>query len=434
MQNPTKTILKKRDGGQLTASEIKHFIESYLKGVVPEYQMSAMLMAIYMKGMVPEEIATLTDVYIKSGDFIEFPNDIITVDKHSTGGVGDKISLMLAPLVASFGVHVPMISGRGLGHTGGTLDKLDSIPGFKTNIETEEFKRIVTEVGLSIIGQTERLVPADKRIYALRDVTATVESLPLITASIMSKKIAEGAKNLVVDLKVGEGAFMDSMEKAEQLAELLINTGEQFGQKVTVVFTNMNAPLGFYVGNSLEVIETFEYLKGKHIPDVDLITRTLATEMLIMTGKYTDWNKAFNETGVKIADGTALKYWEKMLEVQGADMRVCNDYSLFPKAKYEIPIVSHKSGRIKRIDSRAIGYALIDVKAGRRKITDELDFSSGALLTHKIGNGVFENEDLGVVYCNNKADGEKVAKFIAQCYEIVPDEVEKQDVILGIWR
>ncbi len=434
MQNPTKTILKKRDGGQLTALEIKHFIESYLKGIIPEYQMSAMLMAIYMKGMVPDEIATLTDVYIKSGDFIEFPSDIITVDKHSTGGVGDKISLMLAPLVASFGVHVPMISGRGLGHTGGTLDKLDSIPGFKTDISTDEFKRIVSEIGLSIIGQTDRLVPADKRIYALRDVTATVESLPLITASIMSKKIAEGTKNLVVDLKVGEGAFMDSMEKAEQLAELLITTGEKFGQKVTVVFTNMNAPIGFYVGNSLEVIETFEYLKGKHIPDVDLITRTLATEMLIMTGKYSDWNKAFNETGVRVADGTALKYWEKMLEVQGSNMNVCNDYSLFPQAKYEIPIVAHTSGRIKSIDSRGIGYALIDVKAGRRKITDELDYSSGAMLTHKIGNGVFENEDLGVVYCNDKVEGERVAKVIAGCYEIVSEEVEREDIILGIWR
>jgi pyrimidine-nucleoside phosphorylase len=434
MQNPTKMILKKRDGEKLTPHEINDFIGAYLKGDVPEYQMSAMLMAIYMKGMEPDEIAALTDVYIKSGDRIDFPKDMQTVDKHSTGGVGDKISLMLAPLVASFGVHVPMISGRGLGHTGGTLDKLESIPGFKTDVTSAEFKRLVIETGLSIIGQTDKLVLADKRIYALRDVTATVESLPLITASIMSKKIAEGAKNLVVDLKVGKGAFMDTIEKAQQLAELLMRTGEKFGQKVTVVFTNMNAPLGFYSGNALEVIETIDYLKGRHIPDVDLITRALAAEMLLMTGVFKTHREAFEKAGERIADGTALEYWKKMLLAQGADLRVIDDYSLFPVAKYQIPVIAHRSGEVKSIDSRGIGYALIDIKAGRRVLTDTLDYSAGAMLTHKIGDGVVKGEDLGLVYCNDKAVGEKVAEAISQCYDIIADEVESQELIIDIWR
>lgn len=434
MQNPTKTILKKRDGKKLTPHEINDFIGAYLKGDIPEYQMSAMLMAIYMKGMKPDEIAALTDVYIKSGDRIEFPKTMQTVDKHSTGGVGDKISLMLAPLVASFGVHVPMISGRGLGHTGGTLDKLESIPGFRTDITGDEFKKYVTDIGLSIIGQTERLVPADKRIYSLRDVTATVESLPLITASIMSKKIAEGAKNLVVDLKVGKGAFMDTFEKAQQLAELLIKTGNLFDQKVTIVFTNMNAPLGFYVGNSLEIVETIEYLKGKHIPDVDLITRTLAAEMLLMTGVFKTPEESYRRVGENVINGEALKYWNAMLKTQGANLDIINDYSLFPQAKYEIPIIAPKSGRVKSIDSRSIGYALIEIKAGRRVITDSLDYGAGALLTHKIGSGVVLNEDLGVVFSNDKDAGERVAKIIAGCYEIVEENVDKEELILDIWR
>ena len=260
--NPVELIIKKKTGKELTQTELEYFINSYINNEIPEYQMSAMLMAIYFKSMKIEEIQTLAKVYIESGKQITFPKSDKTVDKHSTGGVGDKITIMLAPIVAACGGKIPMISGRGLGHTGGTLDKLESIPGFRTDFNDTEFKEIIEEVGFCIISQSEELVPADRRIYALRDVTGTVESLPLITASIMSKKIAEGAQNLVIDLKIGSGAFIKDLETGKELANLLIKTGEKFGQKVSVIFSNMNSPLGGYIGNALEIIpqldETFD--------------------------------------------------------------------------------------------------------------------------------------------------------------------------------
>jgi pyrimidine-nucleoside phosphorylase len=434
MKNPVELILAKRDGHVISADEIKSFIGDYLSGKIPEYQMGAMLMAIFFQGMEPEEIYALTDVYIHSGKTIRFSPDMHTTDKHSTGGIGDKISLMLAPIVAALGVPIPMISGRGLGHTGGTLDKLESIPGFRTDFTDEEFVRMVHEVGFAIIGQSAELVPADKRIYALRDVTGTVESLPLITASIMSKKIAEGAQNLVIDLKVGSGAFMGTMEKAQALAKMLISTGEKFGQRVAVVFSNMNSPIGEYAGNALEVLETVEYLKGKKIPDVDIITRSLATEMLVLSGKASSRRECEDMITSVISNGKALEYFRKFVKSQGGNPAICEDTNLLPQATHKIPIVASVDGWVSAIDSRKIGYALIDIGAGRKKLEDELDYSAGAYLPKKIGDKVTKGENIGTVYCADITQGRSTLEQIRDSYTISDNEITKPLIILDRWN
>src|SRR5690554_4399141 len=283
--NPVELILAKRNGNTLNDEQIRNLVEGFLNVEIPDYQMSALLMAIYFQDLNREEIFSLTKSYIESGKTISFPAELKVADKHSTGGVGDKISLMLAPIAAALGLYVPMISGRGLGHTGGTLDKLEAIPGFNTQYSMEDFKALVLKHGYALVGQSSAMVPADKRIYALRDVSATVESPALITASIMSKKIAEGTRYLVIDLKIGSGAFMPNLRRAKELATHLINTGESFGQKISVVFSNMNSPLGHAVGNALETIEAIEYLKGNTLPDTEAITNALVSRMLILSGK-----------------------------------------------------------------------------------------------------------------------------------------------------
>jgi pyrimidine-nucleoside phosphorylase len=434
MKNPVELILAKRDGQVIQADEIKSFISGYLAGNIPEYQMGAMLMAIFFQGMEPDEIYALTDIYIHSGKTITFPAQMQTADKHSTGGVGDKISLMLAPIVAACGVPLPMISGRGLGHTGGTLDKLEAIPGFRTNFSDEEFVRMVHEVGFAIISQSAELVPADKRIYALRDVTGTVESLPLITASIMSKKIAEGAQNLVIDLKVGSGAFMPTMEKAEALAKMLVATGEKFGQRVAVVFSNMNSPIGEYAGNALEVLETVEYLNGKKIPDVDIITRALATEMLVLSGKASTRQECDKMIDEVLDSGQALELFRKFVKAQGGNPEICDDTNLLPQAVHQIPIISKADGWISAIDSRKIGYALVDIGAGRKKLEDQLDYGAGAFLPKKIGDWLSKGESMGTVYCSDMSRGQSTVEQIHDSYTISDSEIEKPPIILDRWN
>ncbi|HNX00545.1 MAG TPA: thymidine phosphorylase [Candidatus Cloacimonadota bacterium] len=434
MKNPVELILAKRDGKVIPAEEIRFFINDYLSGKIPEYQMGAMLMAIFFKGMEPEEIFALTDIYIHSGKTIKFPEGMQTTDKHSTGGIGDKISLMLAPIVAACGVPIPMISGRGLGHTGGTLDKLEAIPGFRTDFNDEEFIHMVNEIGFSIISQSSELVPADKRIYALRDVTGTVESLPLITASIMSKKIAEGARNLVIDLKVGTGAFMDTMDKAQALAKMLVATGEKFGQRVAVVFSNMNSPIGEYAGNGLEVLETVEYLKGKNIPDVDVITRALATEMLILAGKANTRKECKALIDDVLFSGKALDYFRKFVKAQGGNPAICEDTSLLPKAPHELPIIAQQDGWVYGIDCRKIGYALVDIGAGRKKLDDRLDYGAGAYLPVKIGDQVRKGESIGSVYCSDMEKGKMTVEQIWQSYTVSASLVDKPPVILDLWN
>jgi pyrimidine-nucleoside phosphorylase len=435
--NPVEIIIKKRSGRKLTKDEIEFFIQSYLADEIPEYQMSAFLMAIFFKNMDPDEIQTLTEIYINSGSRITFPKEMQTVDKHSTGGVGDKISIVLAPIAAACGAKIPMISGRGLGHTGGTLDKLESIPGLKTDLSENEFKNIVQNVGFSIISQSKELVPADKRIYALRDVTGTVESLPLITASIMSKKIAEGAKNLVIDLKVGRGAFIKKMEQAEKLAELLIKTGENMDQKVSVVFSNMDSPLGKYVGNALEIKECIEFLKGDFSSDLFKITKVLAVEMLLLTRITTSKKEAEKMILEVINNGKAGECFRNFVRAQNGDAAVFDDTDLLPKSKYEIPIQSRKKGWIRSIDTQAIGYALIDIGAGRKTIDSELNYAAGAYLPHKVGDYV--DSSLGIVYCDDADIGRSVAEKICQCYKLVSSQkrfedhyLEEMEMIYGI--
>ncbi|HOH48411.1 MAG TPA: thymidine phosphorylase, partial [Candidatus Syntrophosphaera sp.] len=400
MLNPVELILAKRGGKTLSQKDIESFITAFLDGSIPEYQMSALLMAIYFRGLDSAEIAALTKSYIQSGRTIEFPAELIVADKHSTGGVGDKISLMLAPIAASLGLTVPMISGRGLGHTGGTLDKLESIPGFRTQYSPDEFKALVEKHGCALVGQSEELVPADKRIYALRDVTATVESPGLITASIMSKKIAEGAKHLVIDLKIGSGAFMPDLDSARELARLLVDTGASFGQKVQVVFSNMNSPLGLAVGNGLEMVEAIEYLKGNPLSDTFTLTTALTSRLLLSGGLAQRETQAVEMIKSAVDSGRALAKLEEIIIAQGGDPRVLEDYSLLGTSSVKIPILAETAGYVRAIDARAIGYALVRIKAGRMKVSDTLDYGAGALLIPKIGDFLEAGEPIGEIHAN----------------------------------
>jgi len=436
LKSIAELIIKKREGNPLTHTEIKYFIESYLAGTTPDYQMSSLLMAIFFNDMETEEISALTDVFVNSGKRIDFPEEYKTVDKHSTGGVGDKISLIIAPIVASLGVKVPMMSGRGLGHTGGTLDKLESIPGFRTNYSLDEFKALVDDVGMAIISQSPELVPADYRIYALRDKTGTVESLPLITASIMSKKVAEGAQNLVIDMKVGSGAFMPNIELAKELAGMLKSTGEKFGQRVSVVFTNMNSPLGEYVGNALEVKETIEFLKGKRLPDIDSIVVALATEMLLMGDRCKTRQTAKSLIDQTISDGSALEKFRQFVEAQDGDPNICDDPSLLPQSKEVVPIVSEKTGYVRAIDSRGIGYSLIHLGAGRKEAEDPIDFGVGARLLQKIGDHVKKGDILGFIHGQDgqdRQDAMKTAVEIREHYEISTTRIKSEQSVLDYW-
>ncbi|HNX02466.1 MAG TPA: thymidine phosphorylase [Candidatus Cloacimonas sp.] len=431
-ENPVELLIKKRDGYALAAEEIAYLVQGYLKDEIADYQMSAFLMACFLQGLNPEEISALTQCYIESGGTINFDNCLPVADKHSTGGVGDKISLMLAPIAASLGLLVPMISGRGLGHTGGTLDKLESISGFRTSFSLQEFKALVENHGFALAGQSSELVPADKKIYALRDVTATVESPGLITASIMSKKIAEGTKHLVIDLKIGSGAFMPNVRKAKELAELLMTTGKSFGQKVTVVFSNMNAPLGHAVGNALEMIEAIEYLKGNYLPDTYELTTVLTAQMLISAGKAKDFEQAKTMIDEAVASGKALEKLKEIIIAQGGEPKVLEDYSLFASSPVIYPIIAKQSGWVHKIDCRAIGYALVHIKAGRKKVTDTLDYGAGAMLYPKIGDEIKSGDKIGEIHCADKNEAEETAKLILNAYQIADTRKDKEDLILEI--
>lgn len=432
--NPVELIIKKRDGIELTKEEMSFFVKSYIDKKIPDYQMSALLMAIFFQGMETNEIVSLTDVYINSGAKVTFPAELNTVDKHSTGGVGDKITLMLAPLVASLGVKVPMISGRGLGHTGGTLDKLESIPGFRTDYNSTEFIKMVNDSNLCIVQQSKELVPADKIIYAMRDVSGTVESYPLITASIMSKKIAEGAQNLAVDLKVGSGAFMRNLEQARELAKYLKLTGEAFGQKVAITFTNMNSPLGVSIGNAIEIKETIEYLKGADLPDIDAITKALAINMLLMSKIVSTKEDALAMIEDSLKSGKALEYFRSFIEMQGGDGRIIDDYNLLPHTKKITVIKSDKSGFVKAIDSKSIGYALVGIGAGRKKLEDELNYATGAELFKKIGDKVVTGDILGYLHCDDDSLIDSTIQRIKDSYIISPEKVDKEEIILEEWE
>lgn len=401
--NPVSLIRKKRDGGMLQEREIENLIEAYTKDELPDYQMSAFLMASFLNGLNDEEAAALTKSMLHSGIVVDL-SDIpgVKVDKHSTGGVGDKLSLILAPIVASCGVPVPMISGRGLGHTGGTLDKLESIPGFTVDITLDRYIEILKAENMVLAGQTEEIAPADKRLYALRDVTATVESIPLIAGSIMSKKLAEGIDALVLDVKFGSGAFMKKKEDAVRLAETLVGIGEQFGKETIAYLTNMEQPLGYAVGNWLEVKESIDGLRGEGPDDVMEISHLLAGTMIYLGKKATTVEEGIEKSKAAVADGSAFKKWVDIVKAHDGDTTVVEDPSSYPKAGTIVPVESKKNGYITEMDAFAMGMISLELGAGRRTKDDGVDPAAGFVLHKKVGDYIEENETLATLHTNNE--------------------------------
>jgi pyrimidine-nucleoside phosphorylase len=395
-------IAKKRNGETLKEEEIRFMIDGYVKGEIPDYQMSAMLMAIYLNGMSDKETAVLTNQVAHSGDMVDLsPIQGIKVDKHSTGGVGDKTTLVVAPIVAACGVKVAKMSGRGLGHTGGTVDKMESIPGMRTTLTEEEFFQVVNATGLSVIGQSGNLAPADKKLYALRDVTATVESIPLIAASIMSKKLAAGSDCILLDVKTGSGAFMKTLEDSITLAEKMVAIGEHAGKKTMALITNMDIPLGSLIGNSLEVIEAAETLKGKGPEDLTEVCLQLASGMLYLAGKGS--LEVCRDLAEKtIADGSALDRLVAMVEAQGGDSSVIKDTSLFEKAPFWREVIAPKSGYITHMDTERCGIASSMLGAGRVTKESEIDYTAGIAILKKVGQSVVEGEVMAVLYTSKE--------------------------------
>ncbi len=387
--------MKKRDGGQLTGPEIDFLVDGFTRGDIPDYQFSSLLMAIVLKGMSADETARLTKAMIASGDVLDLagvPGPL--VDKHSTGGVGDKISLILAPLAAACGIRVPMMSGRSLGHTGGTLDKLESIPGYRTNLTVERFREALRVVGFAMIGQSETVVPADRRMYALRDVTGTVESIPLITASIMSKKFAEGAQALVFDVKTGAGAFMKNAEQARALAKSLVATGRGLGRGVAAIMTDMDQPLGLKIGNFLEVEESIDCLKGGGPADVVDLSCRLTGWMLALGGVAADAQTGERLARAKLADGSAWERFVKNVEFQGGDVGCLEDPRKGPHAPLTRPVLAETAGVVQRIDAYAIGVASVILGAGRSKKDDVVLPGVGIVLEAKAGDRVARGDVL----------------------------------------
>ncbi len=394
-------IQKKKAGKELSLEEIEFFINGYLDGTIPDYQVSALIMAICFKGMTSEETKGLTYTMAFSGDMIdlsEFGN--LTCDKHSTGGVGDKTSLIVGPIVSVLGGKLAKMSGRGLGYTGGTIDKLESIPGYKTTLPREEFIRQTHKIGISLISQSGNICPADKKLYALRDVTATVDSIPLIVSSIMSKKIAAGSKNIVLDVKVGSGAFMKTYEDAKVLAENMVQIGKVCERNVAAVITDMNTPLGKNIGNALEVIEAVEVLKGNVDNDLGRVSVVLAAE-LVKLFKNISIDDAIKEALRVIFDGSAYKRFEEWISAQGGDIGVIRDPDKFQESKYSKDIISTKEGYISKMDSEIIGNASVLLGAGRAKLGDSIDYSAGIVLKKKTGEKVKRGDVLCTLYAND---------------------------------
>jgi len=390
--NVAELIRRKRDGGALGDEEIRAFVRGYTDGAVPDYQASALLMAIYFRGLAGEELAALTDAMLHSGDVVEL--DALPgakVDKHSTGGVGDKISLHLAPAVAACGVRVPMISGRGLGHTGGTLDKLESIPGFRVDLSIDEFRDTLARCGMALIGQTERLTPADKKLYALRDVTGTVESIPLIAASIMSKKLAEGIDGLVLDVKVGSGAFMKTRERAQELARTLVEIGRRAGKRCSALITDMDQPLGRWVGNAVEVQESIEVLSGRGEPDLVELTLALGAEMLMLGGAARSVEEGRERIATSLKDGSALARFRQCVELQGGELPESTRGWL---AEDTVRVTAPQAGIVGAIDAEAVGMAAIALGAGRLRKEDAIDPGTWIWLKKKVGERVEIGEDV----------------------------------------
>ena len=425
-------IQKKRDGGELSEAEIRWFIEGYSKGEIPDYQVAALCMAIYFRGMTLEETTALTFAVRDSGERLDF-SDIqgLRVDKHSTGGVGDKTSLVVTPIVASLGVKVAKMSGRGLGHTGGTIDKLEAIPGFKTDIPVDEFKDIVNDIGIAIVGQTAALAPADKLLYALRDVTATVDSLPLIVSSIMGKKLAADDDCIVLDVKTGSGSFMKTLEKSRELASWMVEIGKRAGKRMRALITDMGTPLGFAIGNSLEVIEAIETLKGNGPSDLTELCVALSAHILTLAEKGT-YDECVDMAKNAIKSGAGLETFAKMVAAQGGNPEWIYHPEMFPKAKYSQVVKACESGYIQSVDTEGYGVASLLLGAGRNTKEDVIDPTAGLYLKAKTGDFVAEGDPIAVMYSSKENGFTAAQQRILAATKIGPNQPEAIPLVLDV--
>jgi pyrimidine-nucleoside phosphorylase len=428
----TDIILKKRNGQILSKEEIQFAVSGFTSGEIPDYQFSALLMCIYFKGLDKEETVELTKAMVNSGEVLNLSGiKGIKVDKHSTGGVGDKTTLILGPLVAAAGVKVPKLSGRGLGHTGGTIDKLESISGFSVDMSQEQFFKNVNEIGLAIGGQTKDLVPADKKIYALRDVTCTVDNISLIAGSVMSKKIASGADKIVLDVKVGDGAFMSTTEDAFRLGKVMVDIGEGMGKETIAVITDMNQPLGNAIGNSLEVIEAIATLKGHGPKDLHDLCMELGSQMLIVAGLFSDKKEALACLEKQIQSGAAFAKFREFIHAQGGNVEQVDDISKLPQARFSSPVLSGEEGFIHKIGAKKIGLASVVLGAGRETKESKIDLSAGIYLNKKVGDFVKKGESLATVFTNSKEKMDPAKEMILSSYIILQGKPELNPLIYG---
>lgn len=422
-------IMKKRNGGIFSEAELRYMVNGYVAGEIPDYQMSAMLMAIWYQGMDDEETAVLTDAMAKSGDMVDLsPIEGTKVDKHSTGGVGDKTTLIVAPIAAACGVKIAKMSGRGLGHTGGTVDKLESIPGLRTAFSRQEFFDIVNRTGICVAGQSGNLAPADKKLYALRDVTATVDSIPLIASSIMSKKLAAGSDSILLDVKTGSGAFMKTLEDSIRLAEKMVAIGEHAGRRTAALITNMDIPLGNSIGNALEVVEAAETLRGKGPEDLTEVSFHLAANMLYLADKGT-LEACMAQVKEVVADGKALEKLAEMVKAQGGDAGVIYDTALFAKASCEYHVRAPRTGYIRHMDTEAIGISSSLLGAGRITKEDSIDYCAGIILKRKTGDYVREGETLAVLYASDEKLFDDAGEVFLNALKFSEDKPEKAPLI-----
>jgi pyrimidine-nucleoside phosphorylase len=424
-------IRRKRDGGELSRDEIAAMVNAYTRGDIPDYQVSAWLMAVVLRGMTRAETAALTDSMLRSGEVLDLSSlPAKKVDKHSTGGVGDKTSLVLAPLAAAAGVAVPMISGRGLGHTGGTLDKLEAIPGFNVNLSVAQFRSVLETCGCAMIGQTAEIAPADRKLYALRDVTGTVESPYLICASIMSKKLAEGIDALVLDVKTGSGAFMKSEKDAVFLAELMVETGERMGKQVVALITDMDQPLGCMIGNALEVVEVVEILRGEGPEDLRELCLELGGWMLHLGGASATVAQGRKQSEQLIASGRALAKFRQMVELQGGDAGVIDDPKRLPQARHTMTVASPSDGYLAAVQCEQVGTACVILGGGRERKEDAVDPAVGIVLHKKVGDAVSVGEPLATIYYNAEERATRARQLLEESYQIADSPArEKRPLI-----
>ncbi len=426
-------IHRKRDGEELDAQEISHLIDAYTRGEIPDYQMSAFLMAVFFAGMTDREVSTLTECMIRSGETVDLsaiPG--VKVDKHSTGGVGDKTSLVVAPLAAAAGVIVPMISGRALGHTGGTLDKLESIPGFRTDLTVEQFHAQLSEIGLCFIGQSDRIAPADGKLYALRDVTATVESIPLIASSIMSKKMAEGLDALVLDVKVGSGAFIKKQVDARRLAQMMVGIGRRMDKRVQALITDMNQPLGYAVGNALEVMEVSQTLMNQGPPDLTRLCLELASRMIFLAKITPTLEDARQLAENKLVDGSGYRKFKQVIQAQGGNALALDKFELLPNATGMREITSPRAGYVSAIDAEDIGQASTLMGAGRERKDDRIDPAVGVILEVKMGEKVDAGSVLCRLYYTSEEHVEEASEMVEDAFRVSQQKALERELILEV--